>query len=190
MYKEVWILIFPPFLFDVYGSNCFGQLVHNTLKDGGEGSPWTFFCYFCDSNFFCKMKYVKQSSWRRDNRTSYWLRWPHHCDLGLWRGSCHIFPKPRSPISCGYFSIIRRLIIQGHTIDIICYKWKCNGQGECVQSLGSQWHQCQISSMCIQRSLCLGCLQFVWGLVVWKHPNIVSFTTHMTILTNITFVNF
>jgi hypothetical protein len=40
-----------------------------TLQRKGEGSPCTFFCYFCDSNFLCKTKYFEQSSCRIDNQT-------------------------------------------------------------------------------------------------------------------------
>ncbi len=63
---------------------------------------------------------------------------PHHHDLGLWGGKCHIFPKLRKrPIWCEYFSITRGSIIQGHTINIIYQNKTCNGQGGCVHSLGS-----------------------------------------------------
>jgi hypothetical protein len=41
--------------------------------------------------------------------------------LGLWMAKCHIFPKSRKrPIWSGFFLITRKLIVQGHTIDIIC----------------------------------------------------------------------
>ncbi len=70
------------------------------------------------------------------------MGWPHHHDLGLWGGRCYIFPKPkRKRLWCGHFSIIGRLVIQGHPIDIEYQNWKCNRQEMCVYNLGSQWHE-------------------------------------------------
>lgn len=45
---------FLHFLFNMYDSNCFGQLVHNISKKMGERTPCTIFCYFCNFNFFAK----------------------------------------------------------------------------------------------------------------------------------------
>jgi hypothetical protein len=119
-YKELHIFIFPHFLFNMYNFDGFGQLVRNILKEMGEGTPCTIFCYFCNFNFFCKTKYVEQSSWRSDNQAGLWMGWQHHHDLGLWRGRCYIFPRPRRQIWCGYFLIIEGLIVQARIINIIC----------------------------------------------------------------------
>ncbi len=50
-----------------------------------------FLNYFCDFIFFCKMKYVKESNWMNNNWACLQMGWPHHPDLGLGRGTCHIF---------------------------------------------------------------------------------------------------
>jgi len=66
-----------------------------------------------------------------------------------------------------------------------------NGQGMCVHSLGSQWHEHQISSMCVWRILCFKCLKFAWRFVVLGHPNGASCLSHTRLLQhNMTFVNF
>jgi hypothetical protein len=78
-----------------------------------------YFYYFCDFNFSHKTKYVKQSNWRQDDWACSQMGWPHQPDLGLGRGTCHIFPRPkRRQIWCEYFSIIEALIIQWHKLTL------------------------------------------------------------------------
>jgi hypothetical protein len=90
-----------------------------TFKKGGGGTPCIILFFVI--SIFHKMKYVKQSNWKKDNPTSLQMGQPHHCDLGLWRGKCHIFPRLRKrKIWCGYFLVTKRLIVQGHMIDIPC----------------------------------------------------------------------
>jgi hypothetical protein len=70
-----------------------------------------FFLIYFYSNFFHKTKYVEQSSWRRDNRVGWWMGQTHHCDLGLWRGKCHIFLRLGTRlIWCGYFWLSEDLL--------------------------------------------------------------------------------
>jgi len=57
-------------------------------------------------------KNIEQSNWRKGNQIRLQMKQPHHHDLGLCGGKCHIFPKPRRQIWCGYFSIIEGLIVK------------------------------------------------------------------------------
>ncbi len=81
------------------------------FKERGERIPCIIFCYFWDFKKNCEKKNIEQSSWRRSNQIRLQMKQPHHHDLGLCGGKCHIFPKPRRQIWCGYFSIIEGLIV-------------------------------------------------------------------------------
>ncbi len=112
--------------------------------------------------------------------------------LGTMRGHMSYISqaKKRDNMMCTFFGY-QRNCVQGHPIDIVCENWKCNGQGTCVHSLGSQWHDHQIYSMCVWRSLCFRCFKFSWRLVVQEHPNKASCLQHMGVFWhNMTFVNF
>jgi hypothetical protein len=53
---------FSSFSFQCVGLWLFWAIGAQHFKERGGGTPCIIFCYFCDFNYFCKMKYVEQSN--------------------------------------------------------------------------------------------------------------------------------
>jgi hypothetical protein len=82
------------------------------FKERGQDSMHCLYIIFMIPIFFSKTNYVKQLSQGRDNWTSSWMGQLYSCDLRLWGGKCHIFPRPRrGKIWCGFVLVTIGLVI-------------------------------------------------------------------------------
>jgi hypothetical protein len=163
----------------VYDSSCFGQLVCNTSKKkggggGGEGKVFhaLFFVIFVQNEICQIIKQVQE--W--DDHTI--VTWDYEGEDVIY------FPSQKK---CQYdvhiYQILEDLLYKDIPLTLYVRTKNVMDQGECVHSFGSQWHQCQISSTCIQRSIFLIfpiCIRTCCVTTSWQN---FMFTTHMTILT-------